>query len=241
MGEIILNRKSSADYGVHVARPPDYEIPERSVETISVPGRNGDLHISTGSYKNVPIRYEVNFGSLTEKFPEMADKFIAWLQTANSYCRIEDSYNPKYFRYGTFKNNVTVENILDHAGKAEIEFDCMPQRFLKTGETSNWYYGTGAVTNPTAYSAYPILEISGSYSGTVRIGKYSINVYSISSNKTITVDCELGDAYHLNENLNDAIAVDPVLGFPILEPGDNEISMSGGVNAVRIKPRWWTI
>ena len=59
MGVIYYNGKSSEEFGIVVETTPNYEIPERDYEILSIPGRNGDVVIDKGNYKNVERSYNI--------------------------------------------------------------------------------------------------------------------------------------------------------------------------------------
>lgn len=140
MGVIIFNGLSSKDYHIQVEHPPGYDIPEREFEAIHVPGRNGDILIGKNTYQNVTRSYEISFGSVKEKFPEMARRVSEWLHSTTTYARLEDSYEPEYFRLAVCSSGLSIENILFHGGRTTIEFNCKPQRFLKIGEKNDTIY-----------------------------------------------------------------------------------------------------
>ena len=56
---------------------------------------------------------------------------------------------------------------------------------------------------------------------------------------TITLDCDVQNAYDGTLNLNNNITITG--GWPVLATGQTAISFSGGITAVEITPRWWSI
>ncbi|MEY8515320.1 hypothetical protein AALC25_00060 [Lachnospiraceae bacterium 29-84] len=140
MGIIVFNGKSSKDYGIQVEHPPGYQTPARDYEMIHVPGRNGDILIDNGSFQNVDREYQIAVGSKGEDFTGMANKISEWLHSASGYARLEDSYEPEYYRMASCADGITVENLLRHAGRATLTFNCKPQRFLKSGEDGSFYH-----------------------------------------------------------------------------------------------------
>ena len=151
MGVVLFNGVSSADYGIQVEHPPEYQTPARDYEVIHIPGRNGDLVIDSGSYQNVSRSYQIAIGDLEKDFTSMANAIAEWLNSASGYARLEDSYEPEYYRMAMFQDEITVENILQHAGRTTINFNCKPQRFLKSGETSLLISAPTTLYNPTGF------------------------------------------------------------------------------------------
>lgn len=239
MGIIIFNGKSSADYRIQVEHPPGYDIPEREYEFIHVPGRNGDVLMDKKSYKNTIRSYEISFGSMEKRFPEMARKVSEWLHSATTYARLEDSYEPEFYRLAVYTKSISIENILFHGGRATIEFDCKPQRFFKMGDkiqkfTSN---SGGILKNPSTFESLPIVTVRGSGQGTINIGGYVVGISNI--DQYVTVDSEIQDCYKGLVNKNNTVTLEK--GFPKLGEGINNISFSGGVTSVEVIPKWWTL
>lgn len=234
MGVIIFNNKSSADCRIQVAHPPGYAYPERDYTITHIPGRNGDIIQDNGCYKNVERTYEVSFDALNEDFATYANSVSAWLHSTTGYARLEDSYEPNYYRMATYQESNIFENLYNKAGTATIVFECKPQRFLKTGDNTITIQNSLTIINPTGFEAYPLFKVTGT-SGVLTVNGNSITFSSIDD--FVMLDCELQDAYKENINKNSTISGT----FPVLKPGSNTISWTGSISSVTMKPRWWTI
>lgn len=234
MGVIIFNNKSSADCRIQVAHPPGYAYPERDYTITHIPGRNGDIIQDNGCYKNVERTYEVSFDAPNEDFATYANAVSAWLHSTTGYTRLEDSYEPDYYRMATYQESNIFENLYNQAGTATIVFECKPQRFLKSGENTISIKNSLTIMNPTGFEAYPLFKVSGT-SGVLTVNGDSLTLSSI--DEFVMLDCELQDAYKENINKNSTISGT----FPVLKPGSNTISWTGGISSVTMKPRWWTI
>ena len=234
MGVIIFNNKSSADCRIQVAHPPGYAYPERDYTITHIPGRNGDIIQDNGCYKNVERTYEVSFDAPNEDFATYANAVSAWLHSTTGYARLEDSYEPNYYRMATYKESNIFENLYNQAGTATIVFECKPQRFLKTGDNIITIQNSLTIMNPTGFEAYPLFKVTGT-SGVLTVNGNSITFSSIDD--FVMLDCELQDAYKENINKNSTISGT----FPVLKTGSNTISWTGNISSVTMKPRWWTI
>lgn len=234
MGVIIFNNKSSADCRIQVAHPPGYAYPERDYTITHIPGRNGDIIQDNGCYKNVERTYEVSFDVPNEDFATYANAVSAWLHSTTGYARLEDSYEPNYYRMATYQESNIFENLYNQAGTATIVFECKPQRFLKTGDNIITIQNSLTIMNPTGFEAYPLFKITGT-SGVLTVNGNSITFSSIDN--FVMLDCELQDAYKENINKNSTISGT----FPVLKTGSNTISWTGDISSVTMKPRWWTI
>ena len=234
MGVIIFNNKSSADCRIQVAHPPGYAYPERDYTITHIPGRNGDIIQDNGCYKNVERTYEVSFDAPNEDFATYANAVSAWLHSTTGYARLEDSYEPNYYRMATYQESNIFENLYNQAGTATIVFECKPQRFLKTGDNIITIQNSLTIMNPTGFEAYPLFKVTGT-SGVLTVNGNSITFSSIDG--FVMLDCELQDAYKENINKNSTISGT----FPVLKTGSNTISWTGDISSVTMKPRWWTI
>ena len=234
MGVIIFNNKSSADCRIQVAHPPGYAYPERDYTITHIPGRNGDIIQDNGCYKNVERTYEVSFDAPNEDFATYANVVSAWLHSTTGYARLEDSYEPNYYRMATYQESNIFENLYNQAGTATIVFECKPQRFLKTGDNTIAIQNSLTIMNPTGFEAYPLFKVTGT-SGVLTVNGNSITISSIKD--FVMLDCELQDAYKENINKNSTISGT----FPVLKPGSNTIRWTGSISSVTMKPRWWTI
>ena len=234
MGVIIFNNKSSADCRIQVAHPPGYAYPERDYTITHIPGRNGDIIQDNGCYKNVERTYEVSFDVPNEDFATYANAVSAWLHSTTGYARLEDSYEPNYYRMATYQESNIFENLYNQAGTATIVFECKPQRFLKTGDNTITIQNSLTIMNPTGFEAYPLFKVTGT-SGVLTVNGNSITFSSIDD--FVMLDCELQDAYKETTNKNSTVSGT----FPVLKPGSNTISWTGDISSVTMKPRWWTI
>lgn len=238
MGEVIYNGRSSKDVGLEVETFPEYQAPKRSYEKVHIPGRNGDLLMDGGSWENGVRSYLISIGSFKRPYFEMANSVAEWLNSATSYARLEDSYEPEYYRLAIYTNEFALSNLFNHGGKATIEFDCKPQRFLKIGEdpivSSEKSFN---IQNPTNFKSLPIIKVYGTGSGSLAVGQCQISISDIGDG--VTIDSELQDAYMGTTNKNSVLTLQN--GFPELDIGLTTIGFSGGVSRLEVTPRWFTL
>lgn len=237
MGIVIFNGISSQDFHIQVEHPPGYEFPERDYDLVHVPGRNGDIVLDKGSYKNVEREYEIAVAAINESFATAANRISEWLHSASTYARLEDSYEPEYYRMALYSENNLVSNILQHAGRTTVLFNCKPQRYLKQGEKPVIFKSTGKLRNPTYFNALPIITVKGNGSGVLQVGNYIVNISSIEG--SLIIDSEIQDAYNGTQNQNQYVTLNN--GFPQLVSGESQISFTGGITSVEVIPNWWTL
>ena len=216
MGIIICNGQSSADYGIKVW--PIICIFIIIIETTRT--------------------YVVSFGRDDKKdFTAMANKLVEWLHSCSGYARLEDSYEPDFYRLAMYKDSNDITNVYHQAGQVTLRFNCKPQRFLKSGDNVIRFNGFGRLENPTNFEARPIIKVYGSGDGVLKIGEYTVTIKSIDG--FIVIDSELMDAYKDGRNCNSQIELNG--NFPRLTKGRNAISFSGGITSLEVQPKWWTI
>ena len=128
--------ENSADYGLYISGDSVYNAPNREIDMVSIPGRNGQLAIDMGRYENITVTYPAFVIADTQaEFREKIRRIRNWLCSKTSYQRLTDDYNPESFRLGLYKSGLEVEPIFyNRCGEFKMSFDCQPQRFLFTGE-----------------------------------------------------------------------------------------------------------
>ena len=230
---IWFNGQSSDDIGVIVESYPTRAVPRRKFEKISVPGRNGDILFQEDAFENVTQTYEIYVSAKKVKLHNVAHKVAQWLLQPG-YLRLEDSYEPDYYRIACYNGGEDIENYLDEFGRATISFDCFPQRFYKSGEYPITLTKNQMLINPSSYPAKPLIKITGSGAGTLTINKAGIALTGI--NQFLIIDSELQDCYKDGSNENAKMSGE----FPVLSK-DSVITWSGGITGVQITPRWFEI
>ena len=97
--------------------------------------KKGTFVIDKNSFNNVNREY--NLASVFRKndsFIGNVRVLVDWLSSVSGYARLEDSYEPEYFRLAMFRAGGQLPNFYDKATAMIVRFECKPQRFLKTGE-----------------------------------------------------------------------------------------------------------
>ena len=251
---ITFGNKSLKDFGIYISGNGTYNAPERDRKTVAIPGRNGDLTIDNGRYKNVNVKYPA---FIVSDFDVNMEGLRDYLLSITGYARLEDTYHPDEFRMARYNNGLNNVKMVDSliAGQFDLSFDCKPQRFLKDGERVRylgeaWNDGNSAtIINPTMQNALPLLQISDQGPGTiVTINGVTLTIDHPTSSD-VFVDCEAQECYlgnGTNWNSHMTISGDE---FPQLIPGENVIgwenrdtsSVSDAKSKLWITPRWWRV
>ena len=231
--------KPSLDFGISVESYPEISLPERVVESYSVPGRNGDLIFDTGAYKNTPQNYSCWYKPLPGISSYMQIAALSkWLLSASGYQRLEDTYMPDIYRMAIYAGPADISTYFKKYGRISMAFTCMPQRWLKSCEIPI-DITSGMQLYNCGQPALPLIQVTGSGAGTVSIGNRTVSLSSIPA-AGVTIDSDTQNVYSDTQNYNDVATVTGG-GFPVLLPGVNNVQYSGGVTAVQITPRWWIL
>ena len=241
-GIFTFGGECSRDHNMILTKAPPHIVAERDVETHSVAGRSGDLMHDNGRYKNVSLPYECAIlPGKTQTLREAANDAVLILSSTPGYFRLENSFCPETFRMARISKQISIESVVEKAGKFTVNFDCKPQRFLISGEAPFEYLEPSFIVNPTRFAAKPLIVVYGTGPGVLTVGKTVVEIKELEDQ--VTLDCEVENAYRqvgegAPENKNKTVYAIP---FPELLPGENTVTWTGGITSVRITPRWWTL
>lgn len=224
----------STDYGVYVIGQQADDSTEREVESVTVAGRSGDLHIDKKRFKNLTVTYTC---VIVEEAKRRYEDYIDALLTEGANKRLEDGLHPEWTRLGTLRGAVkpTLSRFRD-LYRFDLAFDCGPQKWLKSGEQEVAISDSYEIFNPTRHPARPLLKVTGA--GTIAIGNERITIATAKDD--MTIDCAMEDAYGRNtgQNYNSLITLTGQ-DFPSIPSGKTTITVSG-CSAV-LTPRWWKL
>ena len=73
-----FGNKRSTDYGILIRNKKTYDAPERNVEFISVAGKDGDIIIDSGTYKNIMLEYGVSIVAENNLYSNRPKSLFYW-------------------------------------------------------------------------------------------------------------------------------------------------------------------
>ncbi len=163
---ITFNGKDLREFGVHVSGDGTFSAPERDVEYVTIPGRNGDLLVDNGRFQNVTVSYSCG---ITANFDSNYSRLKAWLQHDPGYHRLTDSHHPDEYRMASFVEAIKPDmDAYNETGRFSLEFVCKPQRFTLKGDIPVRYYpvaygsldrSTGGNTTQTGMARLGYIEV----------------------------------------------------------------------------------
>ncbi len=178
---------SSRNFGVYITSEAVYNAPERDVEMISIPGRNGAFALDKGRFENIEVKYPAGiFADNETDFAQAVSDLRNYLCSKKGYVRLTDEYNPDEYRMAVYKSGLEVLPVQLRAGEFEIIFECKPQRYLTSGENAVDVSSGDTITNPTLFEAHPMLEVEG-------YGSIQFNGHDIEIENAVMGDIVLAD------------------------------------------------
>ena len=210
--------------------------PIRKITTVQIPGTNREIIDMQDAWESYDQSYTLIVGdgtqdSIQEKLCIIAEKLYK-----TGYQVLIDDYEPDIFRLAYYTGPFDVENRKTRVGKFDITFRCRPERFLVSGNVPIEISSGSIITNPTAFTAKPLIHIEGNGSGSLTVAETTITITDMID--YLNIDCERQDVYRqINENRNNLMTGN----FPELKAGNSTITYTGGITSVSITPKFWII
>ncbi len=228
MLDLLFNLKFlKQDIGVSIVRRSPAILANKNINVINRVGADGDLYEDLGGRKDIIIPVECNFISDNPK--EVFRRVKHWLNN------IEDNKLIFTDDPGWFYKVVNVE-----IGQMEVKFKRKGE-FTINFTCRGWQYSLDGdefleiENNTMLYNEYdkakPLIYVEGNGEITITINN---NKFKVMVKDYLYIDSELEIAYR---EKTDCLNIDDG-DYPILEYGENNISFTGNVNKVEIKPRW---
>lgn len=246
---IWFNGKSSDDLHLYVERYPDRKLPERKTAFYSYAGRTGDYVYQQNAFSNYTQAYEIYISAEARRLPHAMLDVTSWLYGANGYAKLEDSYDLDSYRMACFVGGQDIANTLNKYGRATIEFNCKPQRWLQSGErlidltAARGFDNAVRVDNPTGIASKPYFEIEGT-------GSLSLNLFD-------TVQ-DIEHSFFYVSEVDGIVGADtetlsydaPFVDDPYTQAGDlPKLDLVSGsiyydgdnITTLKMRPRWFTL
>lgn len=249
MSDFWFNGVSAESMGLRIERYPDIPKPRKRLSTVTVPGRNGTLHLSDGSYEDIVIRYECWWKNKSPAYStgRTAHEIAQWLYTAPVGARLEDTYDSTVFRTATFQGPMNIENILERFGRVTLEFQCRPEAWLKAAETALTFTQSGGfLNNPTPFATKPLIRLVTDgirVGGTIYIGTEHLTInWGGDGKREIWVDCEEQEAWEIVGG--DEVSINAWIegaDYIQIQPGRNDVSFTNSFELVAIYTRAFTL
>lgn len=237
---ITIAGKTSKDFSAYIYDSSSQALPGREYDTVSIPGRSGELLISKDRLSNVSKEY-------TAVFPEPEaiankDSMLSFLLSLIGYQRLESSFEPDCYRLAKFTGKTEYKTDRSNSiAVVPLSFECKPQKWLLSGEKGVETTTGITLDNPTFFDACPLIRVYGY--GDLTVGNRKLTL-SEHTQEYMDIDCELCECSCGDVNLNAycKIASSDDDGFPVLAGGKKtEIAFTSTITKIIVTPRWWKI
>lgn len=227
MYDLEFNGVTAGSLGVKVAYRPDMPTPEKRIEQIEIPGRDGSLIETDGAYDDIAIEVEMNFVIARELWGAQFRRVKQWLADTGNL-KFEDDQGFFY----KIKNVVidTTERTVREAGEFTVSFLADPYTYVDSGQREM----TAAEVAFNDYSlAKPTYKITGEGVCTLTVNG---NAMTANVGQNLTIDTDLMIAYRADGTTQNTEVTGDYDGL-WLPPGENSVSITSGFN-LTIIPNW---
>ena len=219
----IFNKVSSKEKGILVNNLPPISKPEKNYEEVEIPGRNGKLYIDNNCYNT--FLYTI---TCTLMPGSNIREISRWLNGSGKLI-LSTELDKEY--EVIIKDQIDYEQTYRICNSFQVNFEVQPIANGTTTKILNITNNNSKITiKESTYYIKPYIKITGSGNITLTINNSNINLKNIE--EYIELDCELEEGFKENLNCNNKIECED---FPLLIPGENNISWIGNVSNIQIK------
>lgn len=230
MRKLIFNNICSEEIGIIVVEGPPEILAQEEYEEIEVEGRNGNLIVNKGTYKDIEkefllttIDLDLDIGIIIEKIK----KWLFEIKDNKLLYAIDNKYN-------IVKKVIIEEDIktsFEEYGDFKIKFLCEPF-YYKLNEKPITLTTQGNVYNDGDFESEPCIKIYGTGDIQLTIGSTTLQINNVVD--SVTLDSKLLLCLDADGNNK---SIDMIGNFPLLAQRNNTISWIGTVTKIEILPR----
>lgn len=222
---VIIDGKEPKEFGMCVYETPIIPTPERDVVSVEIRGRNGTLNKKYG-YNDIVL--PITFNLLKREGIKPTIRSVKpWLMEAD---RIEFLDDPGFYYRVIHGELEDVENNLGMYGYFTCQFRCMPFVYRDLPTVS---FGTsGTIQYNGTVPGEPYIKITGTGSGSLAVNSVVVANF-VNVDGSIELDSESKQVFKGTEPAGNKM----IGNFPVLQPGSNEITLSGGLTGFEIVVR----
>lgn len=247
---IYLDYESSTNAGLIILSPLKLSPLVPRIKRYSVPGRNGDVIISDGTFENrtATVQACMYVDGRGEYIKEKLANLNEWLFSYLGYRRLETADDPNHYLMARVSNGPEIAAKATKAATFTIKFDCKPQRFINDSYTYR-FNGSGSFDSSSSFPSKPLIEVNhGNSGGTGIVGingtdiTFNLTRIANDSSSSIYFDTDTEQTYSVqgDGSVKEYSDVVSYSGEIVVEPGTNDVS-SRGVSFVEITPRGWDL
>lgn len=223
---LYFNDTSSQDIGLFIKGYPIISSPVKNTRLKPIKGKDGDLVIDEGTYKDRTITVKFNFIDKVD-FKNKIRDINKWLFNITDN-KLYFSDDPNYFYKVKLIDFEDIETELEIKGTFNVVFTINPYQFDKNSDDEITINSGFVVYSPYFIKAKPIIKLIGE--GIVKLNVNG-NVIEVNIGQDIIIDSELGQAYRVLNGVNNYQNTRLKGDFPVLVEGNNIITWTLGPGA----------
>lgn len=223
------DKDSYTDFGIIIPTRPTLPSPKRRVTYIDVAGRDSTLKLDEDTYEDITITMECTIKG--NNIMEQVDMIKTWLYQAGESDLIFSFQSDKKYM-AQVVNSIDFMQAFKVISQFVIVFNCRPFKYAVDNAPIIISSSEATILNPGSVASRPVVKVYGS--GDVDLGINGSVIHLNDVDGYVVIDSELIDCYKDTLLMNNNMSGD----FPILEPGDNNISWTGNITKVEITPNW---
>jgi len=229
---IEYNGVSSKSIGIEVVKRPNIPAAKRRYDTVTIPGRDGNLHRYDGAVEDIEIEIEFNFMAAPHEWNEKYRTAKVWLYDETEK-RLKLGDHATFFYKVKMVEIGEAERVNWQIGKFSAVFICEGYQYLKDGIIKVDY--TDILYNPYDVSK-PIYAITGE-----GVCYLKVNGAQMKANvgQNLAIDTDLMIAYRTDRTIMNT-SVDGAYSDLWLKKGNNKIEITKGFT-LKVTPNWRSI
>lgn len=232
--DFIFRGQKLSSFGGYICEPVAIPRAKLAYEEKQIMGSSKLLYLPLGDGDELPALEPVNLSvSCVLRDGNRVEALANWLR---GYGELVLSSDEAHSLRAFVANQIDLEKVIRARAdrRFDVQFRCEGWRYRYPAPATITLSAPGNVTNPGTAASEPLVEVSGSGNVNLMIGGRTLLIDGLSG--TMLIDCEARLAW-VGDVLSSSM-ITRVGGWPILTPGSNAVSWSGGVTKVEITPRW---
>ncbi|WP_430609682.1 distal tail protein Dit [Enterococcus sp. DIV0876] len=235
-GYFEIDNHKSSDFDLYINTEISFSSPEVKGDFVEINGQDGDLYLTDGKLKNVSKSFPAYLMPTEASQQQRATEISNWLKNNVGWKELYFSGDKDYIYQAIYTDEYEVEANIGEHGKTILTFSVKPYKFLKSGFDEQVL--STSIDNPTQRIARPKITIKGTGNITLQIGKSTYNLKDIDGGVIIDVLYDQVKSLDGTRPQWNKITTYPLPG---INPGLNNVLITGTVTEIKIIPRWEVI
>lgn len=242
---IEYNGKTNLDFGMYWDTDENFELGTGTpnIDTTDIPGVSGTILDFNGSYKSFSQKFVFYAVHKDTTANQLKTRLTTWLLQDPTYHRLSFANDPDYYYIAAPDPSTLLKfpAFNKHYSKIEISFLIKPFKYRLNGRKE--FPIPVTLVNQERWHSYPLIHIVGDEGIALQINDKKYRLTDIDGEVFIDSQPEKSMVYHdlTSQGFRNQNAIFPDHQFPVLEPGDNNIKITGNYKSATIIPRWRTL